>query len=392
MTTFGRKKTVPSSHFFLFGPRGTGKTTWLKTAFPDAVYIDLLDPGYFREFLSAPEQLKSIANAQPDAVIIIDEIQRVPGLLPVIHQCIDNKSGRQFILTGSSARKLKRADVDLLGGRAAPEHMHPFMANEIDDRFDLEKMLHIGMLPLSVTAEEPLSILRGYTGIYLEHEVKAESLVRNIESFARFLSVLSFSQAAVLNLSSIARDCQIRRSTITSFLEIAQDLLIAGLLPVFSRRAGRAASVHPKFFFFDCGVYRSLRPTGALDQPAEIDGTALETLVYQHLRAWIDNGNQQAGLHYWRTLSGMEVDFVLYGGDTFCAIEVKNSSRIRPEDLRGLKAFTDDYPEAQAVILYRGKERLKLGNVSAVPVEEFLRSLDPEKDIGEAIRPVEAIR
>jgi len=385
MDTLIRNKVSPLTHFFLFGPRGTGKTTWLRMAFPDAVYIDLLDPGNFHTFLSTPQHLESIADANRTSIIILDEIQRIPGLLPVVHRCIDKQWGKQFILTGSSARKLRRTNVDMLGGRAAPEHMHPFMAVEMGDRFDLATTLHNGMLPLVYSAIDPHSILRGYTGIYLEQEIKAEALVRNVESFARFLTALSFSQGCILNLSSIARESQIRRSTITSFLEIAQDLLIVDLLPVFSRRARRTASVHPKFYYFDCGVYRSLRPTGALDQPSEIDGVALETLVYQHLRTWIANSQNDIQLSYWHTLSGMEVDFVLYGTDTFFAFEVKNSTRIRPEDLRGIKAFSDDYPEATCGILYRGNERFKTGNTLVIPVSDFLICLDPLKGIADAI-------
>jgi len=385
MNTIKRLKTAPESHFFLFGPRGTGKTTWLKMAFKDAVYLDLNESVHFRQFMAAPEHLETIADANQTSVIIIDEIQRIPALLPVVHRCIDKKWGKQFILTGSSARKLRRTDVDMLGGRAMPKHMHPFMACELSDRFRLENALKYGMLPLVADSMDPQAILDGYAGLYLEQEIKAEALVRNIESFSRFLTALSFSQGSTLNLSSAARDCQIKRSTISSFLEIAQDLLIAGLLPVFSRRARRTASVHPKFYFFDCGVYRSLRPTGMLDQPAEIDGVALETLIYQHLRGWIDNGNNKMELAYWRTSTGMEIDFVVYGQETFYAIEVKNSSRIRPEDLRGSKAFAKDYPEATMIVLYRGKERLKMGKVTIIPVEDFLLKLGPNSSFGNAV-------
>jgi predicted AAA+ superfamily ATPase len=382
-----RRIKATSQHFFLLGPRGTGKTTWLINAFPDAVIIDLLDPGIFREYITAPERLESLTSANKDSVIVIDEIQRVPGLLPTVHRCIDKKIAKQFILTGSSARKLRRADVDLLGGRAAPKEMHPFMAAELKEQFSLETSLQLGMLPLVLGASDPSSVLKGYVGIYLEQEIKAEAAVRSVESFARFLEALSFSQASVLNLSNIARESQVRRSTVTSYLEIAQELLIAGTLPVFSRRAGRVASTHPKFFYFDCGVYRSLRPSGPLDRGSEIDGVALETLVYQHLKAWIDNGDNGSRLYFWRTLSGMEVDFVIYGEETFFAIEVKNSTRVRPEDLRGLAAFTDDYPEAKAIVLYRGDQRLKLKNVLAIPVLDFLKKLSPEKPLSEAIEP-----
>ncbi len=364
-------------HFFLFGPRGTGKTTWLKHAFPDALIIDLLDPGPYREYLSMPERLEKALDADQRRTVVVDEIQRVPALLPVIHRVIERGGDRQFVLTGSSARKLRRADADLLGGRAVPRVMHPFIAAEIPHRFNLEQALHMGMLPLVHYALDPAAVLRGYAGIYLEQEIKAEAMVRTVESFARFLEALSFSQANLLNLSSIARECQVRRSTVTGYLEIAQDLLIARLLPAFSRRATRATSVHPKFFFFDCGVYRSIRPAGPMDRPEEADGAALETLVYQHLQAWIDEGGLVSKLYYWRTHTGLEVDLIVYGKDTFAAIEVKNASRVRMEDLRGLRAFIKEYPQCLPVLLYRGSQRLKEGDILCLPVEQFLHDLVP---------------
>jgi predicted AAA+ superfamily ATPase len=373
--------TLTGQHFFLFGPRGTGKTTWLKQTFKDALLINLLDPEPYRQFFSMPERLEKVVSASKETVVVIDEIQRIPGLLPVIHSLIDKGLGHQFILTGSSARKLRRADADLLGGRAVPKKMHPFLAAEIPQEFSLEKALKTGMLPLVWYAADPKAVLDGYSSIYLEQEIKAEAAVRSVESFARFLEALTFSQGNLLNLSSISRECQVRRSTVAGYLEIAQDLLIVRLLPAFSRRASRETSVHPKFYYFDCGVYRSMRPSGPMDRSEEIDGAALETIVYQHLDAWIDNSASDSKLHYWRTNTGLEVDFVIYGTGRFYAIEVKNSSRVRLEDLRGLKAFLHDYPESVPVLLYRGKERYKEGNILCLPVEPFLLNLIPGRPI-----------
>ncbi|MBN1413009.1 MAG: ATP-binding protein [Spirochaetales bacterium] len=386
MHTINRKKDIPSNHFFLFGPRGTGKTTWLKNNFSDAPYLDLLKPDLYLELLASPQNLESLAEAHRNQVIIIDEIQRIPGLLPVIHRCIEKNIARQFIMTGSSARKLRHTETDLLGGRAAPEYMPPFIASELKAEFDEARSLKFGMLPLVYGAGDPAAILRGYTGVYLEQEVKAEAAVRNIDSFARFLTVLSFSQAQVLNLSEISRECQVRRSTVDLYLEIVRDLLIADLLPVFTRRAKRTLSVHPKFYFFDCGVYRHLRPSGPLDQPSEIDGAALETLVYQHLRAWIDNGNPEHELSFWRTRNKVEVDFIVYGGNTFLAIEVKNTRKVRSKDLKGLRAFHAEFPQATLLFLYRGELKTMAEQVHVMPVSRFLLHLDPSQPIKVALQ------
>ena len=377
-TPVPRRVRIPDQHCFLFGPRGTGKSTWLRQCYGEAVWIDLLEPSAFRSFEARPERLPEHLDAHPAArQVVIDEIQRVPALLPVVHRLIESRPGLQFILTGSSARKLRSTGADLLGGRAAVRRMHPFMAGELGVPFVLSDSLRLGMVPVVRFARSPKDALAGYIDVYLRQEVQAEAMVRRIDSFTRFLEAISFSQASVINLSNVARDCEVRRSTVGTFVEILEDLLVAGVLPVFARRARRQVISHGKFYFFDCGVYRSLRPTGPLDRTEEIDGAALETLVYQHLRAWIDYSNTQDTLHFWRTRAGSEVDFVVYGSSGFWAIEVKNAARIRPADLRSLRTFTQDYPEATPLFLYRGTDRVRIGGITCVPVEAFLRALTP---------------
>lgn len=206
----------------------------------------------------------------------------------------------------------------------------------------------------------------------------AEGLTRNIGQFSRFLEAATFSHGAVLNASQVARDCQVERKTVVSYLEILEDLLLAFRLPVFTRRAKRETIAHPKLYFFDAGVFRSLRPKGPLDRPEEIEGPALEGLVAQHLRAWIAYRAKDDQLFYWQTRGGVEVDFVLYGENLFEAIEVKITPRVRPQDLRGLRAFGEDYPEAGLTLLYRGKDRLLLDGVLCLPVADFLKKLTPE--------------
>lgn len=233
------------------------------------------------------------------------------------------------------------------------------------------------MLPVVLAAKDPAEILRAYNGLYLREEVQMEGLVRSVGTFSRFLEAISFSHGAVLNLASVARECQVNRKTVEGFLEILEDLLLSFRVPVFTRRARRELAVHPKFYFFDAGVFRANRPAGPLDAPAEIDGAALEGLVAQHLRAWCDYSGGNHRLQYWQTRSKVEIDFVVYGDTDFHAVEVKNSVRVRPEDLRGLKKFGEDFPESCRWLLYRGRERLLIDDVLCLPCDEFLLALKP---------------
>ena len=258
--------------------------------------------------------------------------------------------------------------------------LHPFMAAEWP-AFDLERNLEIGLLPLVVDSAAPEDVLRDYAALYLEQEVKSEGLVRNIGQFARFLEAASFSHGAVLNVSNVAREAQANRGTVAGFVEILEDLLLSFRLEVFTRKAKRQTAAHPKFYFFDTGVFRSLRPRGPLDRPQEIEGAALEGLVAQHLRSWAVYTEGEFGLTTWRTRAGVEVDFVVYGPRGFWAIEVQNSRNVRPQDLRGLRAFREEYPECRALLLYRGSERLRKGEVLCVPVGEFLSALHPEREL-----------
>ncbi|OQY12119.1 MAG: ATPase [Desulfobacteraceae bacterium 4572_19] len=371
-------KASPQS-FFLFGPRGTGKSTWLEQYCRDAEVIDLLSPDVFRRFSARPERLREVISGSKSKTIIIDEVQKVPELLDVVHELIEKKLGFQFILTGSSARKLKRTGVDLLAGRAIVKTMHPFMAAELGESFSLTKSLQTGLVPLINSSPDPQETLSSYVALYLKEEVQMEGIIRNIGAFSRFLEVVSFSHGSTLNVSEVARECQVKRKTVDNYLAVLDDLLLSFRVPVFARRAKRHLVSHPKFYYFDSGVFRSLRPTGPLDSPHEIDGAGLEGLVAQHLRAWIAYSTKTCNLSYWRTKSGVEVDFVLYGQDTFWAIEVKNSGKINSKMLKGLTAFQEDYPEAKTLLLYRGNERLLINNILCLPCEEFLRDLIPDQ-------------
>lgn len=365
--------------FFLLGPRGTGKTTWLKENFREALWIDLLEPENQRFYGSKPERLRETLLSYPDKKqIIIDEIQRIPELLSLIHAIIEEKLDYQFIMTGSSARKLKREGVDLLAGRAFMCHMHPFIASELGTLFSLEKALQIGLLPLVWGTEQSEIALKNYCALYLKEEIQAEGLVRNINNYARFLEAVSFSHGCLLNTSNISRECDVSRTTIDTYLQILIDMLLAFTLPVFTKRAKREVTKHPKFYLFDSGVYTSVRPKGPIDRTEEIGGPALEGLVAQHLRAWIDAQKGDYHLSFWRTRTQLEVDFIVYGPNEFCAVEVKNSESISPKDLHGLQAFCEEYPEAKPLLLYRGSKRRYEKGIRIIPCEEFLKELRPE--------------
>lgn len=376
----------PAESFFLLGPRGTGKSTWLSRAYPKAIRIDLLLPEEERKYLAHPERLRELTDALSSGTVILDEIQRVPGLLPVIHSLIEEGKSIQFIMTGSSARKLRREVGNLLGGRALLRYMPPFFAAELGDAFELDKAVKVGMIPMVWQAADPWEKIINYVGVYLREEVIAEGLVRQVGDFARFLEVASFSHGQLLNVNDIAREAQVKRTTVDNYIQILEDLLLAFRLPVFTRRAQRALITHPKFYYFDTGVYRSLRPKGPMDKEAELEGPALEGLVAQHLRAWVQAQKEPHQLCFWRTKSQVEVDFILYGPKGFWAIEVKRGRDVHSSDLKNLKSFCEEYPEAVPLLLYLGKQRLSKDKISCEPLEEFLLQLSPEKPIFEQIR------
>jgi uncharacterized protein len=379
MTLKPRFLSESGKNYFLFGPRGTGKSTWLRKVYPDAAWIDLLDSATYRNYLAFPERIEAFVELyQKKGIVIIDEVQKVPQLLSMVHKLTEKMPEMRFVLTGSSARKIKQAGVDLLGGRAIIKIMHPFMAIELGNDFSIEKSLETGLVPLVWASENPKETVQGYIGLYLDQEIRAEGLIRRLDNFTRFLETLSFSHGHLLSISEISRECQVKRTTVDGYVEILEDHLIAKRIPVFSRRAKRALVAHNKFYFFDCGVYRSLRPRGPLDSPGDLLGQAVEGLVHQHLQAWIDYSGFDMRLFFWRTRAGSEVDFIIYGSDCFWAIEVKNSSSIRRVDLGPLKTFTEDYPESIPIFLYRGKEVTKQDGILCLPVERFLKKLDPK--------------
>lgn len=379
----------PGGSFFLFGPRGTGKTVWLAQQFPEAYTINLLEADVRRSLMAHPENLANIVAANADkSTFVIDEIQRVPELLDTVHDLVEHKRDKRFILTGSSARKLKRAgNADLLGGRAIKSLCHPFLASEMGADFSLDDALQLGMIPLIryPIGQEPQAVLRTYLDLYLQEEVVNEGIVRNLEVFSSFLETASFSHGSVLSASTIAREAGVKRSTVDSYFDILKELLVTSNLPVFTKRAKRETIAHPKFYFFDAGVYRNLRPKGPLDRPEEIDGMALEGLVHQHLCAWLDYSDERNALYFWRTRAGLEVDFIVYTSKEFVAIEVKNAAKVKKEDIAGLKAFREDYPECRTLLLYRGRQQTIVDGILVAPVERFLKGIIPHQPLPDSL-------
>lgn len=368
-------KPPSAQSFFLFGPRGVGKTAWAHRQFPDAPFFDLLDYRTYTQLLAAPHRLGDQIPQRYKGWVVVDEIQRVPELLNEVHRLIESRRLR-FVLTGSSARKLRRRGVNLLAGRALTGHLHPLTALELGSDFDLKRALRWGCLPLACTSEKPHDYLSSYAATYLREEVQQEGLARNIGAFSRFLEAASFSQANVLNMAAVARECAVSAKVVEDYFSILEDLLIAVRLPVFTKRTKRRMIAHPKFYYFDAGVFQAIRPRGPLDAPEQIHGAALETLFLQQVRALNDYAALGYRLHYWRTSSGDEVDFVLYGERGLRAFEVKMAHNIRQDDLRALRSFQTDFPQAETYLLYLGERRWHDRGVEVLPFIDCVTRLD----------------
>lgn len=372
---YSRKFKPPSSQsFFLFGPRGTGKSTWLKYTFPTATYLDLLKSEIALPLRANPSRLQTMIPKNSNEWVIIDEVQKIPELLDEVHRLIEEKKYK-FILTGSSARKLRKKGTNLLAGRALTKYMHPLIVDELGSNFSFSKTLKSGFLPGSVNSLDSRSYLISYVDTYLREEILQEGLTRNINAFSRFVEAASFSQAEVLNISEVARESHQDRKLTSAYFSILEDLLIARRIDCFAKRAKREVIAHPKFFFFDAGVFQAIRPRGPLDSDELIDGAVLETIFFQQALAFNDYENLGYKFHYWRTKKGLEVDFVLYGERGLMAIEIKRTHNLRGEDFKGLKAFMNIYPETRSFILYGGSETKEVEGVKCIPLEIFIRDL-----------------
>ena len=358
--------------YFLWGARQTGKTTWLTTEYPNCRYYDLLRPTEFERLLRNPELLSQELDGFGEGdIVVIDEIQKLPLLLDEVHYLIQRK-GIQFVLSGSSARKLKRVGTNLLGGRASLEQMFPLVSAEIPD-FDIMRAVNNGMIPRHYAVSNPTQRLRGYIGVYLNEEIREEALARNLSTFARFLEVAAQCDGEVLVYKNVAQDCGIDHRTVKEYFAILQDTLVGYLIPGFTSSKKRRAIAAPKFYFFDVGITNYLLRRSNMALGTDAFGHAFEHFIIQELIAYIGYNHLCEQLSYWRTATGYEVDAVV--GDGRVAIEIKAVEEAKSRHTKGLKVFSEDYPEAKLYMVTFDKYRRTLNGVSVVPAMEFLTSL-----------------
>ncbi len=363
---------------FLWGARQVGKTTWLTSEFPGYRYYDLLRSSEYERLLRRPEILsEELADFGEGDTVIIDEIQKLPQLLDEVHYLIQRK-GIRFILSGSSARKLKRVGTNLLGGRATREQMYPLVSAEVHD-FDLLRAVNNGMIPRHYMVSDPWERLRGYIGVYLSEEIKQEALARNLNTFARFLEVAAQCDGEIIKYKNVAQDCGIDQRTVKEYFSILEDTLLGYLIPGFSRTKKRKGVVSPKFYFFDVGIANYLMNRRHLEPGSEDFGHAFEHFVIQEMIAYLGYNHIGDKLTYWRTATGYEVDAII--GDGRLAIEIKSSTEVMSRHTHGLKGFAEDFPQARLIIVSLDKYRRKMNGVEVIPVMDFLNDLWSDKII-----------
>lgn len=357
---------------FLWGARQTGKSTLLKKKFPSAKTYDLLLSDVYRRLVATPSILRE-ENSQPGGQqIVIDEVQKVPDLLDEVHWLIENR-GIRFVLCGSSARKLRRHAGNLLGGRAARLELCPLVYPEITN-FSLERALTAGLLPKHYQSDASSSLLRSYVGDYLEQEIAAEAVTRNIPAFSRFLEIAALSNGEIVNYQNIARECGVSAPTAAGYFQILVDTLLGRFLPAFRKRGKRRLILAPKFFFFDVGVVGTLTHRGTVERGSEVFGRALEHFIYMELAAHVVYSNLHYPLTYWRTASQFEVDFVM--GDHEVAIEVKSANQVQNHHLKGLRAFKEEYAVRRCICVSLDVEPRRTDDgIEILPWKVFLEDL-----------------
>lgn len=360
--------------FFLWGPRQSGKTTLLRQAYPGAFWVDLLKSDEYRRYLQNPERLREELVESPGRQVVIDEIQKVPGLLDEVHWLIENR-GICFALCGSSARKVKRGAANLLGGRAVRRELHGLTASELGPDFDLDRLLNHGMLPRIHLSERPERLLNAYVADYLKEEIAAEALVRNLPAFAEFLNVASLSDGEMVTFTTIARECGVSSPTIKGYFGILEDTLLGRWLPAYTKRPKRRVIGSPKFYFADVGVVNHLARRGRVHAGSALYGKAFENWVFHELTAHNSYSEAFAHLSYWRLPSGIEVDFVV--NDMQVAIEAKATTRITSDHLRGLRELVRDHHRAGArvVVSLEPRARRTEDGILVLPALEFTERL-----------------
>lgn len=367
---------VPGTEtFFLWGPRQTGKTTLLRATYPDALWIDLLKAEEFRRYLHNPELLRGeLAARESVRQVVIDEVQKVPQLLDEAHWLHEHRRVR-LALCGSSARKVKRGQANLLGGRAVRYELHGLTAQEIGHDFDLNRVLNHGYLPTLYQSDRPRPLLNSYVADYLKEEVAAEGLVRNLPVYSEFLNVAALSDTELVNFSTIARDCGVSSHTIKGYFQILEDTLLGRWLPAYTKRPKRRVIAAPKFYFCDVGVVNHLARRGDLHAGSELYGKAFENWVFHELGAHNAYSEAFAKLSYWRLASGIEVDFIV--NDMQLAIEAKATAKVTADHLRGLRAVAQDHLriKQRIIVCLEPSSRRTEDGIWILAAAEFCRRL-----------------
>jgi uncharacterized protein len=375
---FRRVLTPPKGSFFLFGPRGTGKSTWLRATFPDALRIDLLQETLYQSYLADIGRFAAELESQkPGAVVVVDEVQRIPALLNEVHRLMEERRLR-FVLCGSSARKLKKEGTNLLAGRAVRRTMHPLLPAELGSAFVLEDVLRWGSLAVIWDAPDRDEALEAYAQMYLREEIQTEALVRNLPGFARFLPVAALFHGQVLNAAGLARDAGVARNTVTGYLDVLEDTLVAFRLAAFEGRLRVRERKHPKLYWVDPGLPRALLRQAGPPGPEE-RGRLLEGWIATVLRAYRDYHGLFDDWFYWAPGKGsaVEVDFLLRKGTRSVAIEVKSGTSVAPAQLRGLRAVGELERLDRRVLVYTGRRRMATPDgIEIVPVADLLEWLE----------------
>lgn len=357
---------------FFFGARQTGKTTLLTQLFPEARYYDLLKSEEFERLSRRPQLLREELQVLPDnSLVIIDEIQKLPMLLDEVHWLMVNR-GLRFVLTGSSARKLRRKGVNLLGGRAIVNNFYPLVSAEIPD-FDLDRAVNNGMLPRHYLVADATKRLGGYIGLYLQTEIVEEAIVRNLPSFSRFLEAAALTSGEMLVYSNVAADCGVSAVTAKAYFDILVDTLFGYVVPAYTKTVKRKLIQAPKFYLFDVGVANYLMHRSHLKQGSPEYGHAFEHLIMQEMVAYLGYHGRQQELSYWRTGTGIEIDAVL--GDATVGVEIKSTSEVKDNQLKGLRSFGQDYPNARLIVVSNDLYRRQKDKIEIIPVKEFLADL-----------------
>ena len=363
--------------FFLFGPRSTGKSTIIRRQLADtSTVIDLLDSRLFLKLSSSPHELESIINSEHNDIIVIDEIQRIPELLNEVHRLIESQK-RTFLLTGSSARKLKRGQANLLAGRVWQAKLFPLIYKEIDN-FELDRYLLYGSLPAVYLSDYPEEELDAYVNTYLREEIMAEGLIRRLPPFSRFLKTIALANGEMLNFAKLANDSQVPPSTVTEYVSLLEDTLVGYLLPAWVESQKRKAIKKAKFYFFDPGVTNVLAGTETIERNSNLYGKNFEQFICMELRAYLSYQRKRHSLTYWRSKNGQEVDFLI-GTET--AIEVKSATKVSNRDMKGLRYLAEENVFKNFILVSQDPTSTRTGNYQALHWKKFLADLWNDKFI-----------